>query len=159
MGPPRGVYCVPETKVTDFLKLLRDYASQSGTESNYSEVKRAEGKLRQLALCEQTRQLDKMELAQREELKEVEKILSITDPYVIRLMNESQRPLVQCLNKLLKDNSTGEPWKLARASKHYDTARQQHIKDYVPEVYTHIEDIYKQILTPKNSRLAKGVVG
>jgi len=52
MGPPRGVYCVPETKVTDFLKLLRDYAGQSGTENNYLEVKRAEEKLRQLALCE-----------------------------------------------------------------------------------------------------------
>ena len=46
MGPPRGVYCVPETKVTDFLKLLRDYAFQSGTENNYLEVKRATAKLR-----------------------------------------------------------------------------------------------------------------
>jgi hypothetical protein len=55
MGPPRGVYCVPESKVTDFLKLLRDYALQSGNESNYLEVKRAEAKLRQLALIEQSR--------------------------------------------------------------------------------------------------------
>lgn len=48
MGPPRGVYCVPEIKILDFLKLLRDYADQSGHESNYLEVKRAREKIDQL---------------------------------------------------------------------------------------------------------------
>jgi len=81
--------------------------------------------------------------------KEVERILSITDPYIIRLMNESQRPLKQCLNTLLEDLDTGNRFRLARASKEFDTARKQHIKDYVPEVYTHIGHIYEQIPTPK----------
>ena len=81
--------------------------------------------------------------------KEVERILSITDPYIIRLMNESQRPLKQCLNTLLEDLDTGDRFRLARASKEFDTARKQHIKDYVPEVYTHIGHIYEQIPTPK----------
>ena len=91
--------------------------------------------------------------------KEAERILSITDPYVIRLMNESERPLVHCLNKLLLDNDKGDMLRLARASKHFDTARQQHINNYVPEVYLFVKDLYDDVPTPKNLRLAKGVVG
>ena len=82
--------------------------------------------------------------------KEAERILNITDPYVVRLMNESMRPLQQCLETLLKDNTEGDLWKLTKATKDFDTARRQHIKDYVPIVYSFIEDIYKQIPTPKN---------
>jgi len=82
--------------------------------------------------------------------KEAERILNITDPYVVRLMNESMRPLQQCLETLLKDNTKGDLWKLTKATKDFDTARRQHIKDYVPIVYSFIEDIYKQIPTPKN---------
>jgi len=81
--------------------------------------------------------------------KEIERILSITDPYVIRLMNESPKPLTQCLDMLLNDHSEGNIWKLSRATKDYDTARKQHIKDYVPVIYSFIEDIYAQIPTPK----------
>lgn len=81
--------------------------------------------------------------------KEVERILSITDPYVIRLMNESPKPLTQCLNILLDDDTEGNIWKLSRATKEFDTARKQHVKDYVPVIYSFIEDIYAQIPTPK----------
>jgi len=77
--------------------------------------------------------------------KEVERILNITDPFVIRLMNESDKPLSQCLKTLLNDSTEGDLWKLARATKDFDTARNQHIKDYIPIIYSYIEDIYKQI--------------
>ena len=77
--------------------------------------------------------------------KEIERILNITDPYVVKLMNESEKPLSQCLKLLLRDSTEGNTWSLARASKDFDTARKQHIKDYVPIVYSFIEDIYKQI--------------
>ena len=83
--------------------------------------------------------------------KEVERISSITDPYVIRLMNESEMPLVLCLEALLKDDSYVRKGthSLARATKGFDTARKQHIKDYIPAVYSQIKEIYSQLPTPK----------
>ena len=78
---------------------------------------------------------------------EVNRLLNITDPYVVRLMNESNNPLTNCLTELLNDKSEGDTWKLSRWIKDHDTARRQHIKDYVPEVYSCIEDMYIQIPT------------
>jgi hypothetical protein len=60
--------------LTSVARLLRDYADQSGHESNYLEVKRAREKIDQLVQCEEMRNIDKMETAQRQELKEVENL-------------------------------------------------------------------------------------
>ena len=84
--------------------------------------------------------------------KEMERILSISDPYVIRLMNESRMPLVGCLKPLLEDDFRGLPHRLALSSKYFDHARKQHIKDYVPEIYNLIKRFYNEIPYPRSSR-------
>jgi hypothetical protein len=81
--------------------------------------------------------------------REIERILNIKDPDVQYIMNESRRPLTTCLKNLLDDNTQGNIFKLSRATKLFDTARNQHIKDYIPAIYEQIEDIYKQIPPPK----------
>jgi organic radical activating enzyme len=82
--------------------------------------------------------------------KEMERILSISDPYVIRLMNESRMPLVGCLKPLLEDDFRGLPHRLALSSKYFDHARKQHIKDYVPEIYNLIKRFYNEIPYPRS---------
>jgi len=80
---------------------------------------------------------------------EIERILNITDPYVVRLMEESHKPLKKLLKGLLTDYTKPNLWMLANATKAFDTARKQHIKDHVPIVYSFIEHIYDTLPSPK----------
>ena len=80
---------------------------------------------------------------------EIKRILNITDPYVIRLMKESMRPATIVFEDLLKDSSEPDLWLISKATKDFDSARKQHIKDYVPIVYSFIDDIYDKLSDPK----------
>ena len=80
---------------------------------------------------------------------EIKRILNITDPYVIRLMKESMRPATIVFEDLLKDSSEPDLWLISKATKDFDSARKQHIKDYVSIVYSFIDDIYDKLSDPK----------
>lgn len=66
--------CTPEGTTVQFIKLLQDYLFQSKQEMNYVEAKRASEKLKELANHELHRQMNRMEIKQRDELMQIETI-------------------------------------------------------------------------------------
>ena len=74
LAPKKGVSCTPESTTVQFLKLLKDYLEQSKQEMNYIEAKRASEKLKELANHELQRQMNRMEIKQRDELLQIESI-------------------------------------------------------------------------------------
>ncbi len=76
--------------------------------------------------------------------KEIERVLSINDKDVQRVLNDSHKSLRKCLEAHLNDTTIGSIHTLARTTKLFDMARKQHIKDYIPEVYSCIKAEYNE---------------
>ena len=76
--------------------------------------------------------------------KEIERVLCINDKDVQRVLNDSHKSLRKCLEAHLNDTTIGSIHTLARTTKLFDMARNQHIKDYIPEVYSCIKAEYNE---------------
>jgi len=74
MLPSKDVYCTPDPKVIQFLKMLNDYLQQCHRELNYYEAKRSKQKIQLLSQIEYARQMRRMEESQNQELIYVEQI-------------------------------------------------------------------------------------
>jgi len=74
MLPSKDVYCTPDPKVVNFLKMMKDYLEQCHRELNYFEAKRCKQKIALLSQIEYARQMRRMEESQNQELMYVEQI-------------------------------------------------------------------------------------